>query len=477
MGEGGALWSAAHAGDAAQVRLLLTAGADPNERGETARETLSALHWASWKGNVDIVGALLSHGADHRSVNKWGKTPLHWAAWMGHSDVAAVLMNHGADSSVLDDDGWTPLHLAARFNQAKTVLVMLGGGANPDTPDTLGQTARELAVQLNYGEVIAAIDAHGTMPARPATRTGSSLGSELALPPRTLAPASQSPASPPRLPGPTASPRADQRRSPPPPPTSAHHSAQAGRPSSRSAHDALLEQRCQTQEMLERARMEADAAVKAAQAAADDRVKAAERRSAQALSEALAGKARQQETIEQLRQEKLALEADVAAGKATQSSLMLEIQNAQDRLSRARAQMDATVLSTQSAASDRVVEAEKRTAQLRDEYHVDTSRLQATIDQLRQTALEAQTETANVKAAHDSLQSELQHAEETMSRARADMEDTVNAVRKAAAQQMDSRVATVQRAADQAEKLLAEERRLKEQCMAREKESKQRLVR
>ena len=470
MGEGGALWSAAHAGDAAQVRRLLTAGADPNERGETARETLSALHWASWKGNVDIVGALLSHGADHRSVNKWGKTPLHWAAWMGHSDVAAVLMHHGADSSVLDDDGWTPLHLAARFNQAKTVLVMLGCGANPDTPDTLGQTARELAVQLNYEEVIAAIDAHGTMDVRSATRAGSSLGSELALASRTLARA-----SPPRRSGSTVSPLADQRRSPPPP-ISAHHSAQAGRPSSRSAHDALLEQRCQTQEMLEHARMEADAAVKAAQTAADDRVKAAERRSAQALSEALAGKARQQETIEQLRQEKLALEADVAAGKAAQSSLMLEIQNAQERLSRARAQMDATVLSIQSAANDRVVEAEKRTAQLRDEYHADTSRLQATIDQLRQTALEAQTETANVKAAHDSLQSELRHAEETMSRARADMEDTVNAVRKAAAQQMDSRVATVQRAADQAEKLLVEERRLKEQCMVREKESKQRLA-
>ena len=57
----GALWAAAHGGDASEVRRLLANGADPNERGDTARETLSALHWASWKGNADIVAALLAH--------------------------------------------------------------------------------------------------------------------------------------------------------------------------------------------------------------------------------------------------------------------------------------------------------------------------------------------------------------------------------------------------------------------------------
>ncbi len=473
--KGGALWAAAHGGDAAEVRRLLASGADPNECGDTARETLSALHWASWKGNVDIVGALLSHGADHRSVNKWGKTPLHWAAWMGHSDVAAVLMNHGADPSVLDDDGWTPLHLAARFNQPNTVLVMLGSGANPDAADKLGQSARELAVQLNYAEVVAAFDAHGTTHARSEARTRSNLGSDPSLASRMfsldyLSSSSQPPVSPPRLPGADTSMRGEQQRSPP------HHSVQSGQSSTHSAYDTLLEQRYQAQEMLDHARMESDAAIQAAQTAADDRVKAAEQRSAQALSEALAEKARQRETIEQLRQEVLALEADAAAGKAAQSSLLLERQNAQSGMSRTRAQMDATISSIQSAANDRVVEAEKQTAQLRDEYHADTSRLQATIDQLRQTALEAHTETANAKAAQDSLQSELRHAEEAMSRVRAEMEETVAAVRKAAAQQADARVAAAQRAADQAGKLLAEERRLKEQCMTREKECKQRLA-
>jgi hypothetical protein len=168
----GSLWAAAHAGDVSQVEALLACGADPNERDDAAaaastamgaaatRQALSALHWAAWKGRAAVVDALLRYGADHASVNKWGKTPLHWAAWMGHSDVASVLMRHGADVSTLDTDGWTPLHLAARFNHAPTVAVLLRSGATPDIPDRDGQTARELARQLNYMTVVEAIDAH-----------------------------------------------------------------------------------------------------------------------------------------------------------------------------------------------------------------------------------------------------------------------------------------------------------------------------
>ena len=401
----GALWAAAHAGDAGGVARLLAGGANPNERGETARETLSALHWASWKGNSEIVGALLGHGADHRSVNKWGKTPLHWAAWMGHSDVAAVLMGHGADAAVLDDDGWSPLHLASRFNHADTVVVLLGSGADPNVPDKLGQTARELAVQLNYSVVVAAIDAHGSMHDRSEARVRASPARAAGLAERLFPMASS-----------TDGPRSTRSRD-----HDGESSALTGRRAgsrwapaephaTRTAHDSLLEQRYQAQEMLDRARMETEAAVTAAQRAADERVRAAEQRSSQALGEALAEKGHQQETIDKLRQELLATEAEVAAAKANHSSMLLGRQNAQDAMQRARAQMDATVRSIQSAANDRVVEAERRTSMLRDEYHADTSRLQATVDQLRQAALEAQTEAANCKGAHEATQAEWQHA-------------------------------------------------------------------
>ena len=50
------LWSAAQSGDARAVADLLQDGADPNDR---EGKSLSPLHWAVWKGHVDIVQLLL----------------------------------------------------------------------------------------------------------------------------------------------------------------------------------------------------------------------------------------------------------------------------------------------------------------------------------------------------------------------------------------------------------------------------------
>ena len=498
----GALWAAAHSGDAAKVRQLLANGADPNESEdkENGRETLSALHWASWKGNAEIVDALLQHGADHGSVNKWGKTPLHWAGWMGHSDVASVLMSHGASAAVLDDDGWTPLHLAARFNHAETVGMLLGSGAEVDIPDRFGQTARELAEHLGYADVVAAIDGHAALTARdagPKQRTAA---------PSADGPTRRSPSpAPSPSPGPShARPKnagwlssdrshardvsngrqrgaarreargTSRRRSSPDRVES--FVVNATSTAQQSAYETVLQERYHAQEQLARARVETAATIEEVQRAADERVAAVEQRAAQSDLDALAERSALHDTVERLRQELLEAEAEAASGKAAHSSLLLNRQQAQDALEQARTHMDATVASIQSSADDRVAEAERRLAQLRNDYKADSERMQESADQLRHDLLEATTDAATAQSAHESLRAELERAEATIERTRADMEKSVAAVQKAAEERVVSAASNAQHAASQAEQRLQEERQLKEQAQAGEKSAKDMLA-
>jgi ankyrin repeat protein len=56
---------------------------------------------------------LLDRGADihARDVEQW--TPLHWACWKGHMEVVLALVDRGADVDVRDDNQRTPLdHLS-----------------------------------------------------------------------------------------------------------------------------------------------------------------------------------------------------------------------------------------------------------------------------------------------------------------------------------------------------------------------------
>src|SRR5258708_22756236 len=96
-GPGGAtpLLYAALYGDAASVKLLLDAGADPNIRNDAGA---SALMWAA--GDLQKVRLLVDHGADVNATSDAGRTPLLIAAGrFGNAAVVKLLLDHGADTS------------------------------------------------------------------------------------------------------------------------------------------------------------------------------------------------------------------------------------------------------------------------------------------------------------------------------------------------------------------------------------------
>lgn len=90
------LWAAARKGDAKTVKELLAKGADVNAK---FRYGATALSYACDRGHLEVVKALVEHGADLNVRDTfYSATPLGWAASKGHVEVVRYLLQKGADA-------------------------------------------------------------------------------------------------------------------------------------------------------------------------------------------------------------------------------------------------------------------------------------------------------------------------------------------------------------------------------------------
>lgn len=79
--------------------FLIQRGANPNNV-DSSRDT--ALHWAAYKGSVEVCGMLLHlSGVEGQldSIDAFGQTPLHLAALRGNVETVRFLMEEAAASS------------------------------------------------------------------------------------------------------------------------------------------------------------------------------------------------------------------------------------------------------------------------------------------------------------------------------------------------------------------------------------------
>jgi ankyrin repeat protein len=124
------LMSAALYGDAESVRLLLEAGADPNNPNEVGA---TALMWAV--DDLDKSRLLIRSGADVNSRSENGRTPLLIAATRpGSYDVVKLLLDHKANPSQVVNTykgPMTPLRLAAEAGDEALLRLLLDRGADP----------------------------------------------------------------------------------------------------------------------------------------------------------------------------------------------------------------------------------------------------------------------------------------------------------------------------------------------------------
>ncbi|XP_049770205.1 cortactin-binding protein 2-like isoform X1 [Schistocerca cancellata] len=116
------LREAAEEGAVEEVRALLAAGADVGAGDEVYGWT--ALHWAAGRGDAAVVRLLLSAASDPNARTLGGQTPLHLAARNGHAEAAAALLQAGADRGVRTDWGNTPLDFARQQNRQQLVEML-----------------------------------------------------------------------------------------------------------------------------------------------------------------------------------------------------------------------------------------------------------------------------------------------------------------------------------------------------------------
>ncbi|TWT98571.1 ankyrin repeat domain-containing protein [Stieleria varia] len=171
-----ALHSAAVGGNVTIVEKLLSLNVDHSvaSSGRHFDEELgwyffnTPMHVAASNGNAEIVSCLLEHGASPHECWVDSRTPIFYAAAYGHHDVIHVLCNHGVDSNSRESRhpggyfiDYTPLHYAARNGHVEAVKALLACGAEPRIVEShMKETALDVAESNGHEEVAFVLRSH-----------------------------------------------------------------------------------------------------------------------------------------------------------------------------------------------------------------------------------------------------------------------------------------------------------------------------
>jgi len=149
-------------GDVAAVRALIQKKADVNAAQD---DGATALHWAVYRDNVEVVDMLLRAGAKP-AANREGMTPLAMAALYGNPQVVDRLLKSGGDAKALGPNGETMVMFAARNGNPDVIRLLVEAGANVNAREPVrGTTALMWAVEQRHPEAVAALLKAGADPA------------------------------------------------------------------------------------------------------------------------------------------------------------------------------------------------------------------------------------------------------------------------------------------------------------------------
>ena len=152
------LIEAARNADTSGVRALLQKKADANA---AEADGTTALHWASYRDDVESADLLIRAGARVNTANDLGATPLWTASQNGSAAMVRRLLQAGANPNVALLAGETPLMIASRTGNADVVEQLIAKGANVNARASRGQTALMWAVAQRHPAVVKALLAHG----------------------------------------------------------------------------------------------------------------------------------------------------------------------------------------------------------------------------------------------------------------------------------------------------------------------------
>jgi ankyrin repeat protein len=147
--------------DFATARAMLASKPKPDVR-QTTSDGTTALHWAVYHNDVDLVERLLRAKADVNARNDYGATPMSEAAVIGNVKVLRLLLKYGADVESPNADGQTALMTLARTNNVEAAKLLIKHGANVNAREQWrGQTPLMWAAAEAQPEMVQLLVDHG----------------------------------------------------------------------------------------------------------------------------------------------------------------------------------------------------------------------------------------------------------------------------------------------------------------------------
>lgn len=131
---------------------VLKSGTDINK---PTVDGTTALHWAAYYGELELVKSLLRAEAKPNTQNSYGSSPLMEAATTGNYEVMKLLLEAGADAQTANPEGQTALMAVARTGNIKAAELLIKRGAKVDAAEKWGgQTALMWAAARNQPDMV-----------------------------------------------------------------------------------------------------------------------------------------------------------------------------------------------------------------------------------------------------------------------------------------------------------------------------------
>lgn len=148
------LMTAVTRGDVGEVRMLLVAGMEVDERFPIVNgfnDGHTPLLVAARDGHTGIARLLLEAGADVNATEPtFGAVPLHKAVYNGHAELTGLIATWPGVNLNFQGatNGYTPLHDAIWHGYAECANVLLNAGASTNRFGHDGKTPLDLAVEV-----------------------------------------------------------------------------------------------------------------------------------------------------------------------------------------------------------------------------------------------------------------------------------------------------------------------------------------
>jgi len=144
----------ANAAELGDWQAVLTGLSDGDQTHQPQADGMTALHWAVFHKNVEVINRLIGAKFDVNAVTRYRVTPLSIACNDGDQAVIERLLNAGGDIGTKMPGGETLLMIASRTGRPGAVEWLLKSGADPQATDRSGQSSLMWAAAEGNAEVI-----------------------------------------------------------------------------------------------------------------------------------------------------------------------------------------------------------------------------------------------------------------------------------------------------------------------------------